>query len=176
MAAYDEPDKEERIAQAKQDLKDIFKKPLFGFYATSGTNGVIHYVKKSPLLHLYRLIRFFEWNPFVLDQQGQPVQYNHDYEVVAFLKRNIRYAQVTRPVNAVEHVPGKNGHMYPRIVVLDVKNACKHEYDNWWADSYTAEQQKADHSLNPRWPYPYHQQFHLEHPLSSRTIIEFWTP
>ena len=156
--------------------------PLFGYYATRGTNGVIYYLKKSPLLFLYRLIRFFEWNPFVLDQQGQPVQYNKDYEMVAFMKRKARYGQVTRHIIAVEQVPNKTYGSIGRVVEIDVKNASKDEYDDWWAKGnhnspgYTAEQLKADHSINPIWPYPYHQQFHLEHRTSSRTIIEFWTP
>lgn len=145
----------DRITQSQRNL---FKKPLFGFYIVlgDGEGGVALFIKKSPLLFLFRMFFFMEFNVFVLSQRSSPLLYNKIELAEQFLLGNVRYNSDTSWVT--------------------FKNMDKEEYEKYWLkNGYSPEDLKNDKSIDV-WPSPYHQQFHLESPTSRRTIIPFWTP
>jgi hypothetical protein len=141
----------------KESQRNLFKKPLFGFYLVMGEGeGLIILIKKSPLLFLFRMIFFMEFNIFVLSQKSTPIFYNRIDLAEQFLMGNIRY----------------NSH----VSWVTFKNMGKDDYEKYWLkNGYSPEDLKNDKSIDV-WPSPYHQQFHIESPTSSRKIIPFWTP
>lgn len=139
--------------------KALFKKPLFGFYAEPGAGAegsVTIVIKKSPLLWLYRLVRFWEPSRHVLDTKKRVIVFNKAKRLEWFMTRQVQF--------------GASIDYYGR-------NMGKDEYEKHWAsEGYTPEMLKADRSIDPSYPKPYHRHFFLEHPTSSRMIIPFWQP
>lgn len=136
----------------------LYIKPIFGYYIIKGKGegGVSLFLKKSPLLWLARLILFFEWNPYVLDEEGAPIIFNKINLMEQFVKGNIRY-------NA-------------NVSWVDFTNMSKDRYEEYWLGKGLTPEKIKNDKINNIWPYPYHLQFHLEKPLSRRIIVPFWTP
>ncbi len=139
--------------------KALFKKPIFGFYAEPGASAegsVTIVVKKSPLLWLYRMVRFLEPSLYVKDTKDRVITFNKAHRLEWFMTRQTQYGA---PID-----------YYGR-------NLSKHEYERHWAEQgFTPEMLKADRSIDPTYPAPYHRQFFLEYPMSGRMIIPFWQP
>lgn len=134
----------------------LFKRVRWGHYAVmgSGNCGVGIFIRKSPALWLYRLAVFSEPNPFVLDESGAPVIFNHWEEAWHFMYRIIKY---NSNYDIEFDLSGDKS----------IKIYKDQRPDSWYRKYWTS-----DSSV---WPHRYNEQFYLELPTGRRQIKDHWT-